>query len=874
MRKILAALVLSGFFASTVLAALSGIGAGGAQYVTGWLRFIGTADGSTDNTSALQSQWNAATTAGFGLYIAPGSSYYKVISHVTTPSNGKVLCGLGAILQMPSIPLSANTDYIFGNTAAVSNVEISNCILKSTNDQTGDGFQLGSLTSNVFGMYFQAATNLRIHDNEILNMVDGIKVADVASSGVWIERNKIYNTAQPILMSYTSNFHINDNYLDGTGFNDSHLHGIYFEKNNSNGFVNHNHCVNNVGGSCMQLYQTGGTGAQHVQITQTTIDGGATGFIVQTGAADILIDGFDMTGVTRPFAFDTINNVKVQHGVVNLISLLAELDAGITNVTFSDITVDGTTQTTANYLFTVQSGTNLILDNIHGHDFNATTKVISSPNGASTTCTACTMQNSSFQWTNGITGDAIAIRNTADNWLIKNNEWINSGTQSHHLNSNKGSPLPIVRFVGNRISGFSSPLDTDDTATESIDTLIKDNGYMDTEGTVSRVFYGSGSANNGASPSGNVAIGNTAPAGILDVEGTVNTVFYSNGGSNPGNVGIGKAPSNGIKLDVSGTVSMTGFQMNTAPANGYFLQSDANGRGTWAAAAGTGTVNSGTANQVTYYAGTGTAVSGQTTLIINGTNVGIGSVTPGQQLDVQGTARFITAVFGNSASTLLSGTQLKLSNGGGQASVQNNSSTSGTSFLVQGGGAVNSFVELRATSGAGVGAEYTKITYGTAGGSEAARFAAGNLGIGSTVPGQALDIQGTIRFSTDKSCSTGLTTNSAGDITGCVASDERLKTGIMPLMYDPQMIFRLNPVTYKWKDNRDEMKIHNGFVAQQVAKVLPQAVVPAGGDNKGVDPNAVLSIVVREEQEQRKRMNIMFALFIIAFAASIFLRLK
>jgi hypothetical protein len=47
------------------------------------------------------------------------------------------------------------------------------------------------------------------------------------------------------------------------------------------------------------------------------------------------------------------------------------------------------------------------------------------------------------------------------------------------------------------------------------------------------------------------------------------------------NVGIGVAPTAGIKLDVNGNTRTTNFQMTNGAANGYILQSDAAGNATW-----------------------------------------------------------------------------------------------------------------------------------------------------------------------------------------------------------------------------------------------------------------------------------------------------
>lgn len=112
------------------------------------------------------------------------------------------------------------------------------------------------------------------------------------------------------------------------------------------------------------------------------------------------------------------------------------------------------------------------------------------------------------------------------------------------------------------------------------------------------------------------------------------------------NIGINSTTPSQM-LDIQGTARMTGFVLTTTPTAGYVLTTNNQGVGTWAAqSSGSGTVNSGTANQVAKYSTTGTAVSGSIILTDTGSNVGINSATPGQALDVIGTVR-ATAFVGN-----------------------------------------------------------------------------------------------------------------------------------------------------------------------------------------------------------------------------------
>ncbi len=178
--------------------------------------------------------------------------------------------------------------------------------------------------------------------------------------------------------------------------------------------------------------------------------------------------------------------------------------------------------------------------------------------------------------------------------------------------------------------------------------------------------------------SGNVGIGTNNPAKNLDVAGTAGGVIVraddrSAGGlwtgssfaragdekwfvgmeaaadkllfrfdesSNPmvidttGNVGIGSA-SPAQKLDVDGTVQMTGFKLPTGALLNYILTSDAAGVGTWQKRP-IGLPEVATAGDTVRY--DGAAWVNNDLLFNDGSRVGVGETAPGYRLDVGGTA--------------------------------------------------------------------------------------------------------------------------------------------------------------------------------------------------------------------------------------------
>jgi len=95
------------------------------------------------------------------------------------------------------------------------------------------------------------------------------------------------------------------------------------------------------------------------------------------------------------------------------------------------------------------------------------------------------------------------------------------------------------------------------------------------------------------------------------------------------NIGMGNnTPA--YRLQVTGTVSTTGFRMTNGASSGYILQSDASGNATWVApsAGGGGVTGSGTTNYIPRWTSSDT-LSGTSSIYNDGNHVGIGTTSLG-----------------------------------------------------------------------------------------------------------------------------------------------------------------------------------------------------------------------------------------------------
>lgn len=87
-----------------------------------------------------------------------------------------------------------------------------------------------------------------------------------------------------------------------------------------------------------------------------------------------------------------------------------------------------------------------------------------------------------------------------------------------------------------------------------------------------------------------------------------------------------------------------------------------------------------------------------------------------------------------------------------------------------------------------------------------------------------------------------------------VVSDERLKTNICSLACGIDRVSLLNPVTYTWKDEKNGKGGQIGFIAQEVEKVVPEAVFKTSDDDYGFNDRPLVALLTKTIQEQEVRI--------------------
>jgi len=86
-------------------------------------------------------------------------------------------------------------------------------------------------------------------------------------------------------------------------------------------------------------------------------------------------------------------------------------------------------------------------------------------------------------------------------------------------------------------------------------------------------------------------------------------------------------------------------------------------------------------------------------------------------------------------------------------------------------------------------------------------------------------------------------------------SDETKKRDIKEIS-DSDLIYKLRPVEYKWKDENMDQRTKYGFIAQEVLEIFP-SMVTKQNDVYGIEYINLISHLVKEVQILREEVNSM-----------------
>lgn len=240
-------------------------------------------------------------------------------------------------------------------------------------------------------------------------------------------------------------------------------------------------------------------------------------------------------------------------------------------------------------------------------------------------------------------------------------------------------------------------------------------------------------------------------------------------------------------------------------------------------------------------------------------NVGIGTSSPGTPLDVNGA---VTIENGNALNLWASGGAVE----GQVFGVSPGTGAGGLEFTTGGawGGEYLFAQRPSGVSAAGARFYFNQVTgnylsvYDVGASSEAVRINAsgiswlngGNVGVGTTAPTSTFYVNGT----------------AGGTTTWSSSSDARLKKNIVPITNALSLIEQMQGVRFDWRtpDERNvgkELKLavgkpQVGFIAQQMQKVLPEAVTASRGKDAllSVGESKIVPVLV-EAVKQLAQMN-------------------
>ncbi len=149
------------------------------------------------------------------------------------------------------------------------------------------------------------------------------------------------------------------------------------------------------------------------------------------------------------------------------------------------------------------------------------------------------------------------------------------------------------------------------------------------------------------------------------------------------------------------------------------------------------------------------------------------------------------------------------------------------------------------------------VTNSASGGVARLSVVADKVGIG-TLPTQTLDVNGNVRVRAIGSGAYSGVVNRTSDGTLTTASsDIRLKENISTLNNSLEKVLQLRGVNFTWKSN-PEYGQRIGFIAQEFEKVIPELVFTNETDGyKGINYAEVTAVLVEAMKEQQKQITVL-----------------
>ena len=225
----------------------------------------------------------------------------------------------------------------------------------------------------------------------------------------------------------------------------------------------------------------------------------------------------------------------------------------------------------------------------------------------------------------------------------------------------------------------------------------------------------------------------------------------------------------------------------------------------------------------------GATITAMTLDMSEGGNVGIGTTSPNNKLDIRRGSDGIALELHSTVGDADEFVDFKMISGNGTAG------TLGTIFRHQ-------------RQGTG-GGDMIILTNPTLSGTpaETIRFTSDQkVGIGTTNPSVKLEVDGEI---------SGSTIRASGDVIAFNSSDERLKDNIIQIENPLEKMESIGGYEFDWNNNQQIYHGHDiGVIAQEIEKVLPEAVKDRGSGYKGVQYDKLIPLLIESIKELKQKV--------------------